>query len=610
MTRITPRTCLYPLAASLVVAFALSISLTFRSNHHCYAATCGEWLFPLQARLHVTVWYSWLSLFVTFLAVRAFSPELRRVLRLPVPGLGKYVAVSGLLVGVWIVALYGALIGVWWWRLRDYFVARGREGGVDEGNGTLAAIALLGHLCDVTLGMVLVPISRHSALASFFSLSVSTTLTFHMATAYTLFGLVIIHGFLYVSWVPTFNALSAQLRMVFPVLNPTYLYHETWPGDTSALGVWRASLIFSGLLTTAVMALIAVTTVPVVRRKHFDLFYYTHLLIIPGMIIICLHASTIFYCAAPGLLMWVLDWGMRIYELRRKLDGKVTTVGNGWYWCDTLTVCGSGPPKLTTSSLTLLLPRHRLDGCACTSPLAHFYLYHSGSSVRQLHPFTTITHLASQNATTPLSKDDLPICFLFRKQGRANKSPEPPTLGNNFTFLNYLRRRRTATPAEWTERLASLADKAVLTTGASLHHQAAIVDPKEPFTMLIFPTAWINTAHAAIGVRAEGPYFTPADPARYHTVICIVAGTGISGALAIIGAFAAQKIRDAENAAEMDICVPGTCSAVQEPAPVPVSGRRMWERCVVVWSVREGDYIALPALTGKPYLLTARFWSG
>lgn len=121
--------------------------------------------------------------------MRAFSPELRRVLRLPAPGLGKYVAVSGLLVGVWIVALYGALIGVWWWRLRDYFVARGRE------NGTLAAIALLGHLCDVTLEMVLVPISRHSALASFFSLSVSTTLTFHMATAYTLFGLVIIHGF-------------------------------------------------------------------------------------------------------------------------------------------------------------------------------------------------------------------------------------------------------------------------------------------------------------------------------------------------------------------------------------------------------------------------------
>ncbi|KAL5344657.1 hypothetical protein ACLOAV_010349 [Pseudogymnoascus australis] len=327
------------------------------------------------------------------------------------------------------------------------------------------------------------------------------------------------------------------------------------------------------------MALIAVTSVPVVRRKHFDLFYYTHLLIILGVIIICLHASTIFYCAAPGLIMWVLDWGMRLYELRRKLDGKVTTVGNGWY------------------CLTLLLPRHRLDGCACTSPLAHFYLYHSGSSVRQLHPFTTITHLASQNAATPISEDDLPICFLFRKQGRTNQASESPTLGNRSTFLKYFTRRRPASPAEWTDGLASLADKAALTTDASLHPQAAVLDPKQPFTMLISPTAWINTAHAAIGLRAEGPYFTPADPARYHTVVCIVAGTGISGALAIVGAFAAQKIRDAENAAEMDMCVPGTCSAVQEP--VPVGGRRMWERCVVVWSVREDDYIALPALTDQ-----------
>ena len=96
--------------------------------------------------------------------------------------------------------------------------------------------------------------------------------------------------------------------------------------------------------------------------------------------------------------------------------------------------------------------------------------------------------------------------------------------------------------------------------------------------MLISPTAWINTAHAAIGVRAEGQYFTPADPARYHTVVCIVAGTGISGALAIIGAFAAQKIMDAENAAKTGMCALGTCSAVQEPAPIRVAGRKKWER--------------------------------
>jgi len=337
MTRITPRTCLWPLAGSLSIAFALSISLTFRSNTHCYAATCGEWLFPLQTRLHVVVWYCWVSLFVTWLAVRAFSPKLRRIICQPLferklPIVHQQLSLSGLLVFLWIVLLYGTIVGIWWVRLRGYFVERGVANGVFEGNQTLAAIALLGHLCDVTMGMVLIPISRHSALASFFALSVRTTLTFHMLTAYTLFVLVLTHGFLYVGWVAVFNSLSDQLRMVFPVLNPTYLYDETWPGNNDSLGVWRASLIFSGILTAAILAVVSVTTIPEVRRKHFNVFYYTHLLVVMAVIIICLHASTIFYCVAPGLLMWVLDWGMRLYELRQKLDTKIASLGNGWYW--------------------------------------------------------------------------------------------------------------------------------------------------------------------------------------------------------------------------------------------------------------------------------------
>lgn len=336
-TRITPRTCLWPLAGSLVVTFGLSIGLTFRSDHHCFAGTCGEWLFPLQARLHVVIWYAWLSISVTFLAVRAFHPEMQKVLARPVwrrklPLVGKSLTIGGILICLWIIALYAVVVGVWWIRLRDYFVQRSSAGGVHRGGNRLAAVALTGHMCDITMGMVLVPISRHSALASFFKLSVSTTLTNHMLTAYTLFILVLLHAFLYVSWVPVFNSLSDGLRMVIPVLNPTYLYNETWPGNQSSLGIWRASLIFTGIVAVVIMAALSVTTLPAVRSKHFNLFYFTHLFSIVMVIIICLHASTMFYCTAPGLAMWFLDWGMRIYELRKVLDGEITTIGNGWYW--------------------------------------------------------------------------------------------------------------------------------------------------------------------------------------------------------------------------------------------------------------------------------------
>ena len=336
-TRITPRTCLWPLAGSLVVTFGLSIGLTFRSDHHCYAGTCGEWLFPLQARLHVVIWYAWLSISVAFLAVRAFHPELQNALRSllfsdKLPLIRKHFTVGGSLMVMWILGLYGVVVGVWWVRLRDYFTNRNSSAGIHHGSNRLAAIALTGHLCDITMGMVLLPISRHSALASFFQISVSTTLTNHILTAYTLFTLVLIHGLLYVSWLPVFNGLSVALQRTIPVLNPTYLYMETWPGNSSSLGIWRASLVFTGSFAAVVMCAILITTIPKMRAENFNLFYFTHLLTIPMVVIICLHASTMLYCTAPGLAMWVLDWGMRLYELRRVLEGTISSLGNGWYW--------------------------------------------------------------------------------------------------------------------------------------------------------------------------------------------------------------------------------------------------------------------------------------
>ena len=336
-TRVTPRTCLWPLAGSLCVTFGLSIGLTFRSEHHCYAGTCGEWLFPLQARLHVVVWYAWLSASTTFLAVRAFHPELQRLLSRPViksklPLIGKHATLGGASMVLWVVCLYGVVVGVWWIRLRDYFRDRNAAAGIHKGGNQLAAVALTGHLCDITMGMVLLPISRHSALASFFKISVSTTLTNHIMAAYTLFSLVLTHGLIYVSWIPVFHSFSERLRRITPVLNPTYLYHETWPGNTSPLGIWRASLIFTGSASALIMVALSITTLPKVRATNFNLFYFTHLSAILMVVIICLHASTMFYCTAPGLAMWVLDWGMRLYELRESLDGDISSLGKGWYW--------------------------------------------------------------------------------------------------------------------------------------------------------------------------------------------------------------------------------------------------------------------------------------
>lgn len=233
---------------------------------------------------------------------------------------------------VWALCLYGTVIGIWWPRLHEYFKERNESAGITKGSGRLAAIALTGHMCDITMGVVLLPISRHSALVSLLQIDMSTALTIHVFAAYTLFTLVGIHGCLYLSWVPVFNSLPMDLRKIIPVLNPTYLYRETWPGATSSLGIWRASLIFSGCIAALIMLLLFVTALPKVRIEHFNLFYFTHLSSIFTVVVVCIHASTMFYCTAPGLAMWVLDWSMRLYELRKPIHGDIAKLGRGWYW--------------------------------------------------------------------------------------------------------------------------------------------------------------------------------------------------------------------------------------------------------------------------------------
>lgn len=571
MTRITPRTCLWPLAISLVITFGLSVGLTFRSNHHCYAGTCGEWLFPLQARLHVVIWYSWLSLSVTFFAVRAFHPQMQKILAKPLarwktPLINKEATVGGTIMAVWTVSLYGVVVGVWWIQLRDYFEHRNVSNGIQQGGHRLAAIALTGHLCDITMGMVLLPVSRHSALASFFHISVSTTLTFHVLMAYTLFSLVTVHGLLYVSWLPVFNSLPLELQRVVPVLNPTYLYTETWPGNSSSLGVWRASLIFTGSTAALIMLLILMTTFPKVRTLHFNLFYFTHLGSIVMVIIICLHASTMFYCTSPGLAMWCLDWGMRFHELRGVLHGRIAASGNGWYWYVTM-----HNPEIDRAdihpSITLPLPRARLKGCSCRSALAHFYIHHAGSSIRELHPFTTITHLASKNRLTPAEEDDFQIQFLFRKSGKKAAMIDQPQTALSLWRRMIRSKEKRVRSTQWTQRLATLADEC-----------KSQVRPSKDTHKLEFGCLFLDDG-VQVDLRLEGPYFSPADTSRYDTVVCLVAGTGVSGAVAIAAAFNATVQEASDDKSEV--------SKAAEHIP-------RWRRCVIIWSVKETDDIDLP----------------
>ena len=97
-----------------------------------------------------------------------------------------------------------------------------------------------------------------------------------------------------------------------------------------------------------------------------------------------------------------------------------------------------------------------------------------------------------------------------------------------------------------------------------------------------------------VDLRLEGPYFSSAEPFRYGTVVCLVAGTGISGAIAIARAFI--ELRNSSEAVGATLVDrPALFNTVDDGEPPKLACKR----CVVVWSVRAEDYVELPFFKSK-----------
>lgn len=300
---------------------------------------------------------------------------------------------------------------------------------------------------------------------------------------------------------------------------------------------------------------------------------------------------------------------MRIYELYGALYGTITPLGKGWY------------------QLSTPLPRTRLEGCACSSPVARFYIYHTDSAVRELHPFTTITHLALQDAITDPTENSITIEFLFRRHGGATPfvSVTSTREGLSGKWLRWAHRYRkpSSTDRDIHSRIGSMADRAEWRVrqqdSFALFDLEPPFDPRESEALsapasregsadveALAPTRRKNKAEllmdnasVPISLRLEGPFFTPANPSHYHTVVCLVEGAGISGALAIVSAF--QQLERFERGM---LVPPGSnydMSAVSAGISEEGIGRkkvaRKWKRCLIVWVVREEDFIQLPGLT-------------
>ena len=133
---------------------------------------------------------------------------------------------------------------------------------------------------------------------------------------------------------------------------------------------------------------------------------------------------------------------------------------------------------------------------------------------------------------------------------------------------------------QWTNRLGSLVDEEKAKASLSDNSNGGVT-PSTLRTMSSGFSDAISNYEVETPLRLEGPYFTPANPEAYKTVVCLVAGTGLSGAIAIAAAFQAQQRARPRS----------TLRAPALARTMASESTRLWERCIVIWTVREDSFV-------------------
>ena len=391
----------------LIACAAFTIGLTYAP---CYSSLCVEQLHPYQTRIHIGAYYALLATTGLFLVARAYLRPVRRLLDTyiwdgVIPIVGNRLSIGGLLLALWIsLATFGS-IGYWLQAQYEWWYDRGAL--VDWTQPSLIRAAwtgITGHWCDVWIGLVMLPVGRDSIIGRVFCLHASALLFAHKLLAYALFVGVLVHGITYYvsvmarqdlpssvltsskAFVASLVSAPATAQAEFLVDNPTVSVAES-----AAQGPLSYLVLPTGVLSFALLVVVTITSLPVVRRKNFNAFYFVHIIFATIILVLtCLHASTNFYFLLPGILLWIADWAGRVRELLgAKAEAVVENAGNGWIRVrlpSKYPVFASDGEK---SERTTSFP-------PSTPVLATYYVNFPRISKVQLHPFTAASTGSSE----------------------------------------------------------------------------------------------------------------------------------------------------------------------------------------------------------------------
>ncbi|KAJ1555379.1 hypothetical protein HK405_002191 [Cladochytrium tenue] len=160
---------------------------------------------------------------------------------------------------------------------------------------------LSGDSLSVAFGLVLLPASKYSAVNDFLGLPYTSTARIHTWLAYLALWTLVSH-IVFASIAQTFN--GNVLQTFFSVRSPRNPDAAGWGN--------RRYLYITGVVAFFAFVYVALTSLKIVRRRNYNLFYYSHFMIIVVLLFGYFHASmSIFYCI-PGIALWTIDGILRL----------------------------------------------------------------------------------------------------------------------------------------------------------------------------------------------------------------------------------------------------------------------------------------------------------
>ncbi|WJX86935.1 Ferric reduction oxidase 2 [Trifolium repens] len=155
-------------------------------------------------------------------------------------------------------------------------------------------LGLVGNIC---LTLLFFPVTRGSSVLPLFGLTSESSIKYHIWVGHVLMTIFTSHGICYIIYWASTNQISEMVK---------------W----DKVGISNVA----GEISLLAGLFLWVATIPKIRRKFFELFFYTHNLYIIFMIFFIFHVGISYaFIMLPGFYLFVVDRYLRFLQSRREV---------------------------------------------------------------------------------------------------------------------------------------------------------------------------------------------------------------------------------------------------------------------------------------------------